>query len=85
MVREGIEEADPCVECLELLCLGSLRNVLHLPIPHDHNLKYTLKECLGKLIGKLHATHLGLCKIMESPVCTFFMQICGVSDFPEIG
>lgn len=74
--REGVDEVDPCTECMALLSLGSLRNALRRPIPDDKNLKYTPKECLGTLLGKLYAAHLGLREIMESPVRIFLMQSC---------
>ncbi|KAF9646258.1 hypothetical protein BDM02DRAFT_3075868, partial [Thelephora ganbajun] len=68
--KAGIEEAEPCTECVALLRLRTLRNVLHRPIPDDKNLKYIPKECLGTLLGKLYVAHLGLREIMESPVRT---------------
>jgi hypothetical protein len=69
--KTGIEEAEPCVECVALLGLSTLRSVLRRPVPDDKNLKYIPKECLSTLLGKLYATHLGLREIMESQVCHF--------------
>ena len=68
---DGADEADPCLECVALLRLATLRNALRRPIPDDKNLKYTPKECLGTILSKLYAGHLGLREIMESPVCAF--------------
>ena len=75
MARVGIEGAEPCVECVALLRLNTLRSVLRRPIPDDKNLKYIPKECLTTLLGQLYVKHLGLCEIMESQVCTFLMQL----------
>lgn len=72
VVKDG-GEANPCIECLALLRLGGLRNALRRPTPDDKNLKYTPKECLATLIGKLYAAHLGLREIMESPVREFLV------------
>lgn len=69
--KAGLEEAEPCVECVALLRLGTLRSVLSRPIPDDKNLKYIPKECLSTLVGKLYVTFLGLREIMESQVCIF--------------
>ena len=73
VVKDG-GEANPCVECLALLRLGGLRNSLRHPTPDAKNLKYTPKECLATLIGKLYAAHLGLREIMESPVREFLVH-----------
>ena len=82
LMKEDIDKVDPCVECIALLHLGALRNALSRPIPDDENLKYTPKECLGTLLGKLYAAHLGLREIVESPVCTFLPQIRSTLSSP---
>lgn len=68
--KAGTDEADPCVECVALLRLGILRNALRRPVPDTKNLKYTPKEHLSTLLGKLYSAHRGLDEIMESPVRT---------------
>lgn len=84
--RESVDEADPCVECIALLRLAVLRNALRRPIPDDKNLKYTPKECLGTLLSKLYASHLGLREIMESPVRILLsLQSRSILSLPQTG
>ena len=84
-VKVGIEEVEPCVECVALLHLSTLRSTLHHPIPDDRNLKYSPKECLMTLLGTLYVTHLELHEIMESLVYTSPTHDCNTLNLLGTG
>ena len=85
MAKVGAEEVEPCEECMALLHLNARRSVLRRLIPDDKNLKYTPKECLATLLGKLYVSHLGLREIMESPVRTSPTCDRSTPNLPEAG
>ena len=57
-----------CAKCKLLLTLNAFTNATHKKTPLDKNLKYTNREYLNPVLGRLYAKINGLRAIIEHPV-----------------